>query len=296
MLSTLTRSGRLSGGVRGGVTAAARRVRAFAQRSSWWREILLIGALYGLYEVGRGITNIDVSSALANGQEIMHVERVWHLAPERVLNQALERAEVLAVVASYFYSLMHYIVTPVVLVWMYRKHRAAYPTARTALAISTILGLIVYLLLPTAPPRMLADSGLRDTLADTQNWGWWGGEGSVPRGLGTLANQFAAMPSMHVGWAIWCGVVVAIYARRGWVKLLGIAYPLATAVVVMATGNHYLLDAIAGAITMGAGAMLAAALPSQTPKLPQSIEQPPVTAKLAVRSTERDRELCNAPR
>jgi hypothetical protein len=276
MLTTPAGAGRLSEGVRRGVTAAGRRVRNYARRSSWWREILLIGALYGLYELGRGITDIDVSSAFANGREILHAEQVWHLAPERVLNQALDRAEILAVVASYFYSLMHYLVTPTVLVWMYRKHRGAYPGARTALAISTVLGLIVYVLLPTAPPRMLTNSGLQDTLADTQNWGWWGGEGSVPRGWGALANQFAAMPSMHVGWSLWCGALIAIYARRSWVKLLGIAYPLATTIVVMATGNHYLLDAIAGAIIMGAGALLAAALPRRTPKLrlPSPVDDP----------------------
>jgi PAP2 superfamily len=261
MLSTMVRSGRVSGGVRTGLTAVHRGLAHLARGASWWREILLIGVLYGAYELSRGLGDINVRSAVDNGREILHLERMWHLAPEHVLNEALAHATVLAVVASYFYSVMHYIVTPTVLVWMYRKHRDHYAPARTALAISTALGLIGYLLLPTAPPRMLAGSGLRDTLADTSSYGWWGGEGSVPRGLGALTNQFAAMPSLHVGWAIWCGVLVAVYAQRRWVKLLGIAYPLTTTFVVMATGNHYLLDAIAGGITMAAGALLAAALP-----------------------------------
>jgi hypothetical protein len=173
---------------------------------------------------------------------------------------------------------MHYIVTPVVLVWMYRTHRTQYGPARTALAFSTTLGLFGYLLLPTAPPRMIAGTGLQDTLAATRDWGWWGGEGSVPRGLGALTNQFAAMPSLHVGWAIWCGVLVAMYARRRWVKALGIAYPIATTVVVMATGNHYLLDAVAGALTMGVGALLTAAVTRRSTPMPltparQSLDQ-----------------------
>jgi hypothetical protein len=177
-----------------------------------------------------------------------------------VLNSALAQATWIAIAASYFYSVMHYVVTPTVLVWMYRKHRTNYGPARTALAISTGVGLIGYLLLPTAPPRMLAHSGLRDTLADTSSYGWWAGEGSVPRGFGGLTNQFAAMPSLHVGWAIWCGVLVAVFARRWWVKALGVAYPITTTLVVMATANHYFLDALAGGLVMAFGALIAVAL------------------------------------
>jgi hypothetical protein len=241
------------------------KLTALRHGTSWWREILLIAALYGAYEVIRGIGDVDVPAAFANGRAIMHLEHVWHVAPERVLNAALEHVTFVAVVAAYFYSVMHYIVTPSVLVWMYRKHRAEYGKARTALAISTVLGLVGFLLVPTAPPRMIGSTGLRDTLADTQSWGWWGGEGSVPRGFGAVTNQFAAMPSLHVGWSIWCGVLVAIYAKRRWVKALGIMYPLVTSVVVMATGNHYLLDAIAGAVTMGVGALVTLAITRRSP-------------------------------
>jgi hypothetical protein len=242
--------------LRDGLAPAARGRRLFSGGTTWWREFLLLGVVYGLYELSRGLADTDVGSALANGRDILHLERVWGLSPERVLQEAIEHVTWLAVGASYFYSLMHYLVTPVVLVWMYRKHHEHYAPARTALALSTALGLIGYLTLPTAPPRMLPHSGLQDTLAHTSGYGWWGAEGSVPRGLGSLTNQFAAMPSLHVGWAIWCGVLVAVYARRRWVKALGIAYPIATTIVVMATGNHYLLDAFAGAVTMAAGAAL----------------------------------------
>ena len=240
--------------MRDGWTAIRRRgLPAWARGLTWWREVILVGALYGAYELSRGLGDINVHSALANGRTILHWERLWHLAPERMLNEAIEHVTWVAVAASYFYSVMHYLVTPAVLVWMYRKHRDGYGPARTALAFSTILGLVGYLLLPTAPPRMLTHSGLQDTLAATQAYGWWGGEGSVPRGLGALTNQFAAMPSLHVGWAIWCGVLIAMYARRWWVRALGILYPIMTTLVVMATGNHYLLDALAGAVTMAAG-------------------------------------------
>jgi hypothetical protein len=268
MLSTLARSGRMSGAARAGWGAVRNRLPALRRGTTWWREILLIGILYGAYELSRGLGDVNVQSAIANGRSILHFERVWHLDPERVLNGALENATWIAVAASYFYSVMHYLVTPAVLVWMYRRHRENYGVARTALAISTAVGLVGYLLLPTAPPRMLDHSGLHDTLADTQAYGWWGGEGSVPRGLGSLTNQFAAMPSLHVGWAIWCGFLIATYAEHRWVKALGIAYPILTTVVVMATGNHYFLDAVAGGITMATGALLASRLPRRTVRLP----------------------------
>lgn len=281
--STFVRPGRAARALRSGLASVQRNAATLGRSTTWWREIVLIGILYGAYELSRGLGDISVPSALDNGRAILHFERVWHLDPERVLNGAIGHITWIAVAASYFYSLMHYVVTPAVLVWMYRKHRAAYGPARTALALSTALGLVGYLLLPTAPPRMLSHSGLQDTLAHTQDYGWWGGEGSVPRGLGALTNQFAAMPSLHVGWAIWCGVLIAMYARRRWVRLIGIAYPVATTLVVMATGNHYLLDAIAGAVTMGAGALLMVALRGRR-SAPAAVEHEMLDEVVAARS------------
>ena len=95
-----------------------------------------------------------------------------------------------------------------------------------------------------APPRMLP--GFVDTLASTASLGWWGSDASAPRGLGDLTNQLAAMPSLHVGWAVWVPGSSTGGSRR-WVRLLGVAYPVGTTLVVVSTANHYLLDAVAGA-------------------------------------------------
>jgi PAP2 superfamily len=267
----IPRPDRLSAGLRVCLSAVRRRIF-----SAWWREIILIGILYGAYEFGRGAGDIDVQSALTNGRDILRLEKLWHLDPERLLNHALTHMTFLAVVASYFYSAMHYLVTPAVLIWMYRSHRESYGFARTALAISTAIGLVGYVLLPTAPPRMVRNSGLHDILAMTQAWGWWGDEGSVPRGWGSLTNQFAAMPSLHVGWALWCGVLIFLHAKHRWVRLLGASYPVLTTIVVMATGNHYLLDAIAGGLTVAVGALLTTALPDRFVTLPARKQKPSV--------------------
>ena len=225
----------------------------------WLREVVLVGVIYGAYELSRGLRNGAVHTATRNGRDILHWERSVDLSPEKLFTHALISVTPLCVAAAYFYSTMHYIITPVVLVWMYRCHAKQYRAARTALAFGTVLGLVVFYLVPTAPPRLLPGAGIPDALFDVRNWGWWGGDGSVPRGLGGLTNQFAAMPSLHVGWALWCGFLLARYATRWWVRALGVLYPVVTTFVVLSTGNHYLLDAVAGAGVMALGAGLALA-------------------------------------
>ncbi|WP_449489356.1 phosphatase PAP2 family protein [Streptomyces lavendulae] len=164
----------------------------------------------------------------------------------------------LGIPADFVYASLHYLLTPAVLLWLYHRRPAHYRTARTWLVASTLLGLIGFTLLPTCPPRLLdAAHGFTDTMARYSTYGWWGGEASAPRGLGSLTNQYAAMPSLHVGWALWCGVLVWRHARRPLVRALGLAYPALTTVVVMGTANHYFLDAVAGAAVMGAGLVVA---------------------------------------
>lgn len=226
----------------------------------WLREFLFVVVIYAGYEASRGLHQGAASVATRNGWGILRWEQAWGLAPEHLLSQSLIHVPPLAVAAAYFYSTMHYVITPVVLLWLYRCHSDRYRPARTTLAISTIIGLVGFYVLPTAPPRLLAGSGIPDTLFDVRNWGWWGSEGSIPRGFDAVANQFAAMPSMHVGWALWCGVLVFRHASRPWVRWTGAAYPVLTTLVVLSTGNHYLVDAVAGAVVMATGVALTSRL------------------------------------
>ena len=111
--------------------------------------------------------------------------------------------------------------------------------------IATIVGLVGYSLLPVAPPRLLP--GFVDTMAKLSHYGWWSTAASAPRGLGGETNQFAALPSLHVGWAIWCGWQLVRYGRHQVTKVVGVLYPIVVTVVVMGTANHYFIDAVAGA-------------------------------------------------
>ena len=209
------------------------------------RELFLIAVVYSLYDVSRFIVEGHQASALQHAIGVLHLEKMMDIAWEQSLNAWVSTHEVLAVPADYMYATLHYVVTPIVLVWMWRSHREAYPRARTTLMVATILALIGFSLLPVAPPRMLP--GFVDTMAQYAGAGWWSTDASAPRGVGSFTNQFAAMPSLHVGWALWCGWQMVRWGKHLITRISGVLYPTLISLVVIATGNHYLLDAVAGA-------------------------------------------------
>ena len=215
-------------------------------RVPWWRELGLAAVLYGAYDLVHGLIEGDRGTAVRNGSMLLHVERFLHLDPELWLNHTLDKVPVLAVAACFFYATLHFVVTPAVLIWVYWKRQPHYGQVRTTLALITLSALIGFWLFPTAPPRLLPHAGLQDTLAMFRSWGWWGGHVGVPAAARPIENVYAAMPSLHVAWAAWCGATIFLLARVRVVRLLAVLYPIGTAVVVMATANHYLLDVLAG--------------------------------------------------
>jgi hypothetical protein len=221
-----------------------------ALRPRWWAEIVLVVALYFGYDATRDLRHSGVATADDHGWLLLHAEQAVHLDPEHALNQVLWHLPVLAVLAAYFYATLHFLVTPAVLAWMYRSRPEHYRSARSVLLLATAFALAGFWLFPTAPPRMLAGSGIHDSVADVHQWGWWSGASVAPRGLAGLGNDFAAMPSLHVAWALWAGLLIHRHARSRVARGAGLAYPVLTALVVMSTGNHYLFDVLAGAAVM----------------------------------------------
>ena len=128
-------------------------------RRHWVREVALLGVLYAGYSVARMVTGADLPGALAHAHDLLDVETALHLDIEAPANSALEAVPVLAVAASYWYSLLHYLVTPAVLFWVYRARPLAYRQVRDALVLASGIGLLGFTLVPMAPPRMLP--GLR---------------------------------------------------------------------------------------------------------------------------------------
>jgi hypothetical protein len=220
--------------------------RRWRWRSTWQWEILLV--VYAAYDGSRLLVDGKRDKAMQHGEDILSLERTLHLSPEHWLNHAFYDNAWLGIPADYMYATLHYVLTVGVLFWLWRFHRVEYRQARTWLGLTTMLGLVGFIAFPTAPPRMLGPArDFVDTLAQHASIGWWGGGGGTPKGLGEVTNEFAAMPSLHVGWAIWCGVLLYRHAGSRVVRVLGLLYPAVIAVVVMGTANHYLLDAVAGA-------------------------------------------------
>jgi hypothetical protein len=135
-----------------------------------------------------------------------------------------------------------------VLAVLYWRRPVDYRWARSALGFATLLALVGFWLYPLAPPRLLPGLGIIDTVHGVQDF-------SKPDygTLTALTNQYAAMPSLHFGWSLWCGVVIAVMAPKWWMKALGLLHPFFTVSAIVATGNHWVLDAVGGAAVVGAG-------------------------------------------
>ena len=221
----------------------------------WWRrrwqwELLML--VYAAYDGSRLFVNSKQAQAQQHGEDLLHIERSLGLSPEHRINHVFAAHAWLGVPADYIYATLHYILTVVVLFWMWRSHRDHYRQARTWLGLTTMLGVVGFVVFPTAPPRLLgAGFDFVDTLAQHASIGWWGSGGGTPRGMAAVTNEYAAMPSLHVGWSLWCGLLIFRHCRSRTLRVLGLLYPVGIAAVVMGTANHYLLDCVAGvAVTL----------------------------------------------
>src|SRR4029079_18693462 len=161
-----------------------------------------------------------------------------HLWVEPTVNSWLSPHRLLSLTADYYYELSHAFVTAAVLVWLWRRHPDIYSRWRNTLLGLSLAALAVFWAFPVAPPRLTAP-GMTDILVKYDALG----AAHAPSGL---IDLYAALPSLHVAWAVWCALAV-IAAGRTWRRGLALAYPAATTLVVLTTANHYVLDAVAGA-------------------------------------------------
>jgi hypothetical protein len=231
-----------------GDTTGASGDQAAAKRPRFYLEILLIALCYSAYSLVRNLVPTTHTSALRLGRQILHLEGVLYIDPERSINRVFDQVHWIGVVGNYYYSTLHFVVTPVVLGWLYVRHQDRYVFYRRLIFATTVLALVGFYLFPLAPPRMLP--GFVDTVLSFHTEGLYA-SGASP--IGSVSNQYAAMPSLHTGWSLWCAIAIADVARRRWVKIVAFCYPAATILVILGTANHYLLDAVGGAVTLGAG-------------------------------------------
>ncbi|MGP3977009.1 bifunctional glycosyltransferase 87/phosphatase PAP2 family protein [Streptomyces sp. 8N114] len=211
-------------------------------------ELLLIRVGYWAYSYVRGHAPDSRSLAEGHGHQILTAETFLQLDIEHSLNRLAARTEWLRDSCDAYYTTFHFLVPIALLGWLYARRVPQYRAARTALSFATLLGLVGFWLYPLAPPRLMPGLGYIDTAHGPQDL-------SDPDfgALTQLSNQYAAMPSLHVGWSLWCTIVVFMITRNRWLRALGVLYPLLTTFVVMATANHYLLDAAGGVAVVAAG-------------------------------------------
>jgi hypothetical protein len=207
-------------------------------------EIALVGVLYIGYCVTRTFASTAFAPARGRALDLLTFEKSWRIDVEVWLNDIFHAHDWIGVAASYWYATTHYLVTLGVLIWLYRRG-ALYVTARRALVLASLIGLVFYLLAPTAPPR-LVQGGYHDILSIHSDIGWWSQNGSAPKGLGDITNDLAAFPSLHAGWSLWVAIVLIMAGVPRIVRAIGLAYALMMTVVIIGTGNHWLVDAVVG--------------------------------------------------
>ncbi|MFD5566539.1 bifunctional glycosyltransferase 87/phosphatase PAP2 family protein [Streptomyces cadmiisoli] len=220
-------------------------------------ELLLIRVTYAAYsQVRLAATGGTISGgrerAERHGEQILSLERALGIDIERAVNHAVVKIDWLRQFFDFYYTSFHFVVPLTVLGVLCWRRPVDYRWARSTLGLTTLLALVGFWLYPLAPPRLMPDHGIIDTVHGVQDF-------SQPDygTLTALTNQYAAMPSLHFGWSLWCGVVIAIVAPKAWMKALGLLHPFFTLSAIVATGNHWVLDAAGGALVVGAGFGLA---------------------------------------
>ncbi|WP_030690489.1 phosphatase PAP2 family protein [Streptomyces globisporus] len=238
------------------------------------RELLLVTALFLVYKFGRLFANGHETRAFRNADRVWDAERAIHLPGEGTIQRLLLHGEPLIHAANTYYAAVHFPATIAFLAWLYWRRPAHYLWSRRVLALLTGAALALHLLMPLAPPRMLAASGLVDT-ARVYGPSVYG---ATPE-TDSMANQFAAMPSLHFGWALMVaiGLIAATRSRR---RALWLLHPLLTLLVIVGTANHYWFDALAAAVLLGL-ALLAVPAPGR-PTAPPSTPRPLGAAPLPV--------------
>jgi hypothetical protein len=178
---------------------------------------------------------------------------------------------------------MHFVVVIGVLVWVYVRHPLNYRATRTALYAANAVAAVVFWLYPLAPPRLLSSPHFIDTVVVYHTWGSWGSGG-----MAKVSNQFAAMPSLHIGWSLWAGLTLFMLSRRWWIRGLALLYPVVTLMVIIGTANHFVLDAAGGIVVLALGYSIQRVLTGRPAYCPDAVYPPaPVPVPVPVRDVSR---------
>jgi hypothetical protein len=204
------------------------------------REAGLLFGLYGLWQFAGKFTALSAAGGIARGQWIWHAERVLYLPSETWIQRLFLPYPPVIQAFNLYYDILHFPMLIGCLIWVYARHRADYPRIRTLVVLFTAASLLVQLI-PVAPPRLLPGTGLVDTAFKYGQSVYTWGHGALE------ADQYSAMPSVHVGWALIVAIAVITVSRSRW-RWLAALYPAMTTLVVVVTANHFWFDGLAAAI------------------------------------------------
>jgi membrane-associated phospholipid phosphatase len=210
---------------------------------------LFAGAYY-VYRLVRGIVDGHPNVAYQHARDIVDLERSIHLFIEQDLQEWAINHSLFINVADWMYVNSHFLVTTSFLIWLYVARNHAYYFVRNMFMVAMVFALLGYVLFPTAPPRFLPEWGFQDTVAD-----FFGNSASQTASV--LYNPYAAMPSMHVAFALMVAVPAAQLTRLRLLKAVWFVYPLIVTFVVISTGNHFWMDAAVGSVVAGCSAVIA---------------------------------------
>jgi membrane-associated phospholipid phosphatase len=239
--------------------ATRSRIESMARVWSWLRrrdglqQIVIVVGAFEAYEGFRHVITPNWPAAFDNAARIENLERWGHFAWEQSVQRLFLGMPDLVQAMNVFYIVGHFVFTSIFFTWLYFRSRDGFRSFRNAFMIATAVALFVHWQFPTAPPR-LAGVGLTDTLH-----AFSGIDIGSPRSS-PFSNPVAAVPSLHAGFAVGVAYGIVKFARSTWVKALGVVYPAGVFLTIVVTGNHFILDAVAGVLVMMIGFMAASRL------------------------------------
>jgi len=199
------------------------------------------------YQVARGFADRDPTRAFSNGLAVIRIEQHVNAFFELTLQQFVAGSHALSWFASFTYWNSEFTVVGLALLWVYLRRNEHFVRLRNWILAANVIGLVGYVTIPTAPPRMFPDLGFADTLA---------GHAGLNHGSGLIelaSNPYAAMPSLHAADALIVGITMALIVRSRWAKAVWLLWPAWVWFCVMATANHFVLDIVAGVVVAGLG-------------------------------------------
>ena len=234
-------------------------------RWGWLREAAIVVGFYYVYETIRSLADHGgvKNRAYANARRLVDLEKSIHIFHEQAVQQVFIGATWFIKLMNIYYGSLHFVITAGLLIWLYMKRHESYRHMRNLLGLTTMLAVVGYWAFPLAPPRLYKCNNnipvpgpggytIGKCFVDTLDkvGGLWSYHSPVAK---AVANQYAAMPSLHFAWALWCACAVYPLVRNRAGRTVVVAFPVVTLLAIVVTANHFWLDAAGGAAVLGAG-------------------------------------------